>query len=479
VAGPAAAQVQVCADRACDQPLQQFTTSLGMGRPQRNLPAGVVFWRARNPGSNRRGPGPFTAVWELFVPADGSAPNATRGLRYDADADGFVDAAVRDQNGLTPSDFLDVFRGAAGGLAPASATVLALDTSHFGRPVAALGDVNGDGFGDLAVADGRGVVVYAGSAAGVVATPLNVIPPAAGAQPVAFGSEVAAGGDVDGDGYGDLFVSDNALHVWLYLGSATGLSATPAWTLDRTNTGRNAGILTAADLNGDGYGDLVIRDFGPDGTLQGFRVFHGAPGGLEPSNLGTLVARPEVPFGSAGDVNGDGIPDLVTAESTALSVFPGGPGFPPALPAQVVAVPQRPLIQIGDFDGDGRFDVAAATFVPTSSLFFTDDRIDVYPGTAAGIATAPQVTITEASVLPDNQLNFGASMSSGDYDREARDDLLVGASAPFPTPSFPTSSGEIMVFEGGAAGVQTTPVLRISGGPGFATWVTSAAPERP
>src|SRR5213078_4457406 len=116
----------------------------------------------------------------------------------------------------------------------------------------------------------------------------------------------------------DLFVSDDASRVWLYLGSAAGLAATPAWTLDRSNTGRSAGILTAADLNGDGYGDLVIRDFGPDGTLQGFRVFHGAAGGLEPPDLGTLVVRPEVPFGSAGDVNGDGISDLVTGESTAL-----------------------------------------------------------------------------------------------------------------------------------------------------------------
>jgi hypothetical protein len=483
VVGAPVALIQVCADRACTHPLQDLLAIGGAGRPLLPLPTGVVFWRGRAPAGNPHAP--WTAAWELFVPPGGDAPDATRGLRYDADADGFVDAAVRDQNEEVATDFLNVYRGGAGGLDPASDTVLPLDTSHFGNAVATLGDVNGDGFGDLALADGRGVVVYAGSATGVVPTPLVVIPVVAGVQPFDFGREVAAAGDVNGDGYGDLVVSDNFFRIWLYLGSATGPSLTPAWTLDRTNSGRFAGILTAADLDGDGFGDLVIRDYGPTGTTQSFRVFHGSAAGLESADAGTQVVRPSLPFGSAGDVNGDGIADLVTAETTAdfsagtLAFFPGGPGFPPAQPAETVAAPQRPGIQIGDFNGDGLFDVAATTSVQTSSFFFTDDRVDVYPGTAAGISPAPQVTIRETDVLPDNTLNFGATLSNGDYNRDGVEDLLAGASAPFPTPFFDSSAGQALVFPGSATGLQTTPALRITGGPGFASWVTSAAPELP
>jgi hypothetical protein len=89
------------------------------------------------------------------------------------------------------------------------------------------------------------------------------------------------------------------------------------------------------------------------------------------------------------------------------------------------------------------------------------------------------VTIVEASVLRDNQLNFGGSLSNGDFDRDGNEELLVGASAPFPTPFFDGSTGMVFVFAGSAPGLQPVPALRIAGGPGFGLRVTSAAPERP
>ena len=476
VSGARAALVEICADRACTQPSQAFIAVNGSGRPVLPLSPGVVFWRAHAVALNAA----WTPVWELFVPPGGSAASATRGLRLDVDGDGFADAAVRDQNDEAATDRLHVYRGSAGGLVPASDTVLTLDTSHFGIPAISAGDVNGDGFGDLAVADGRGLVVYAGSASGISPAPLSITPAPASTSPFLFASYLVAGGDVDGDGYGDVFADDNGQHVWLYLGSPAGLSATPAWTLDRTNTGRNAELLTAADLNGDGFADLVVMDFGPDGTPQAFRVFRGSAAGLEPAAAGTLVVRPNLPSGTAGDVNGDGIPDLVTTEVTQLAFFPGGPAFPPAAPTEVVPTAERAMpLQLADFNGDGLADLAATTSVPSStSFYFTDDRVDVYPGTPAGFAPAPTVTIHETDVLPDDTLNF-VRLTAADFNQDGTDDLIVGAQAPFPTPFFDSSKPAVFVFDGSPAGLQPAPALEITGAPGYASWVSAAAPQFP
>ncbi len=477
VSGARLAQVQICADRACRHPLQEFVAANGVGRPPFPLSPGVLFWRARAGLSGPRAR--WTPAWELFVPPGGHAPDATRGLRLDIDADGFADAVVRDQNGEAGTDRLHVYRGGAGGLVPSSDTVLPLDTTHFGVPAISAGDVNGDGYGDLAVADGRGLVVYAGSATGISPTPISTTAPPTGVQPFDFGFHLVAGGDVNGDGYGDVFADGDEAHVWLYLGSPTGLGSTPAWTLDRTNTGRFALLLTAADLNGDGFADLVIEDFGPDGTPQGFRVFRGSAAGLESPTAGTLVVRPNLPSGTAGDVNGDGIPDLVTSEVTQLAFFPGGAAFPPAAPTEVVSTANRALpLQLADFDGDGRADLAATTAIQTSNIYFTDDRVDVYPGTPTGFAPAPTVTIHETDVLPDDTLNF-IRTTAADFNRDGRDDLLVGAEAPFPTPFFDSTTPAVLVFDGSAAGLQTAAALEITGTPGYASWESASAPQFP
>jgi len=58
-----------------------------------------------------------------------------------------------------------------------------------------------------------------------------------------------------------------------------------------------------------------------------------------------------------------------------------------------------------------------------------------------------------------------------------QDDLLVGAQAPYPTPFFATTTPAVFVFAGSAAGVKPTPAPRITGTPGYASWVSAAAPN--
>jgi hypothetical protein len=465
--------IEICADHACQQPSAAFVAFGHEARPPRPLSTGVVFWRVITLGP--RLSLQLSPTWELFVPPGGANAVATRGLRYDANADGFADAAVRAQNGDAATDVLHLFAGGTSGINQARDVTVALVAPPFGVGFSAAGDTNGDGYGDFAATDGRGVVVYAGSATGPVAAPLLVIPAPAGANASSFGFQVSGLGDVNGDGYGDLVVADDSSTAWVFLGGASGPSTTPAWVATAA-AGRNFRFMTAGDLNGDGFGDIVLMDFGPDGTPQGFRFFRGGADGLESATGGSFVQRPSLPFGIAGDADGDGTIDLVTAEDTTLNLFAGGAAFPSAV-TETIAVPARPgPLQMGDFDGDGTSDLAATTSTPTSSFFFTDDRVDVYLGSAQGLAVSPSQTLVETDFLSDNQLNFGSRLGNGDFNRDGREDLLLGAPPPFPTPFFDTSASVVFVFAGAAGGVNTAPT-RLDGTPGFGAAVSAGVPQ--
>ena len=477
-AGPRVAVLEVCADRACARPLQVFAGANGNARPRERLPAGVVFWRLLAPVADRQPA--FSPAWELFVPRSGTAAAAIRGLRYDADGDGFADAAVNEQEQNQAVSRLHVLAGGRGGISSAHDTVIDLDPSVFGVGFSAAGDVDGDGFGDLALASGGAVQVFAGSATGLRATPETVLLPPTGIQPFSFGFHVEGMGDVDGDGYGDLVVADFSQHVWVYAGSAAGVGTTPVWTFDSGGGETTVRVGAAADLDGDGFGDLVLAQ-GPS-TNERLRIFHGGPAGLEPPAGGTTISWPTFPgVVTAGDVNGDGVSDLLVSDGTSVFTFAGGPGAPTGTPLASSTVTPPPffgLLESADFDGDGFFDLAVASSAPTNEIFFTDDQLNVYPGGPAGLFATPRTTLVETTYFPDNHPNFGERLSSADFDGDRREDLLLGAPPPFPTPIFDSSPGVVFVFPGVArGGVDATPQPRIEGLPGFANEVSAAAPQ--
>jgi hypothetical protein len=136
---------------------------------------------------------------------------------------------------------------------------------YFGSPIASAGDVNGDGYGDVIVgapyhwngnSTGR-AYVYLGSPSGLSATP-NIIAIDQGAY---FGASLSSAGDVNGDGYGDVIVgAPNSGSVSVYFGSPSGLSASPAITLTENPSTYlyGASLSSAGDVNGDGYGDVIV-----------------------------------------------------------------------------------------------------------------------------------------------------------------------------------------------------------------------------
>ena len=145
----------------------------------------------------------------------------------------------------------------------------------FGNSVATAGDVNGDGFGDVIIGaynydngesdEGR-AYVYLGSASGLGASPAWI--GESNQVEAYYGYSCATAGDVNSDGFSDVIVGsqffDNGQETegraFVYMGSSTGLSTTPAWTAESNQEGGWFGysVSTAGDVNGDGFSDVVV-----------------------------------------------------------------------------------------------------------------------------------------------------------------------------------------------------------------------------
>ena len=184
-----------------------------------------------------------------------------------------------------------------------------------------MADINGDGKPDLIVANSgdNTVSVLLNTTAPGAATPTFAVQQtfATGNGPV---SVTAA--DINGDGKPDLIVAnsgDNTVSVLLNT-TAPG-AATPTFAVQQTfATGNGPVSVTAADINGDGKPDLIVANSGDDTVSVLLNTT--APGAATPSfATQQSFAAGDVPVSvTAADVNGDGKPDLIVANN---GTFPG------------------------------------------------------------------------------------------------------------------------------------------------------------
>ena len=230
-------------------------------------------------------------------------------------------------------------------------TALAFAAGDIPQSVA-VGDFNGDGKPDLAVANLRSgdVSVLLGNGDGTFQAAQNF--PAAGASSIAVG-------DFNGDGKVDLAVASGSVSVLLGNGDGT-FQAARGFVV-----GGSPWAVAMGDFNGDGKLDLATANGG---------------GGLEPGTVsvlmgngdGTFLEAPTYAAGVAsvavGDFNGDGKLDLVTNGSVLLGNADGTFQAPLAFPAGAYS-----SVAVGDFNGDGKLDLAGTSASSVSVLLGNGD----------------------------------------------------------------------------------------------------------
>ncbi|MBI5486039.1 MAG: FG-GAP repeat protein [Deltaproteobacteria bacterium] len=463
-------------------------TDLAVGR---TVPVGTrYYWRVRACDGSARC-SPWSAVGYVDV---------GRGWG-DVNGDGYADAAIgAPGEGAPPADYgaARVYMGGTGGLSAAAETTLAPPSEEhgeFGWAVAMAGDLNADGFQDLAVGSRKRSVcitgaregmllVYLGSAAGIASSPSRSIGNPSCNMNGRFGSALAGGADVNGDGYGDLLVgapgngisSVSEGETFLFLGGAGGLSPSPAARIDCPGTTPvafcGAAVAFVGDMDLDGYVDVATSAPNePEVVSEEGRVFlyRGSPTGVAPGvvSISCPGHRASARFGSAlvgCDLNGDGRPDLAAGSATydapaieegSVFVFESGPDGLPTTPTTVLADPEAHVmghfgtsLDCADVNGDGFADLVVGQ--PHDNVGTTSaGSVLVFTGSASGVVTTPWQTLTARPAEAGAWYGYSVARL-GDVTGDGYDDVCIGL--PFRTVTI-RSEGQAIPFYGSPAGL--------------------------
>ncbi len=487
---------------------------------------GVAFvWHGSPNGVNNDIDGtPANAAWIAESNQIGAQLGTSVASAGDVNNDGFDDVIIganEYDNGQNDEGGVFVWYGSANGVnndingTPLNAAWRTESNQALAQVFSAApaGDVNGDGFSDIIVGaylydneqtdEGRAFVYY-GSPSGLSTTPNWITE--SNQVSAYFGLSVASAGDVNGDGYSDVIVGaygyDNGQldegRVYVYHGSASGVSAAPNWTAEGNQGSAYFGIsvASAGDVNGDGYSDVIVGAhlFDNGQTEEGrVYVYHGSASGLSTAanwiaESNQASARLGISVASAGDVNNDGYSDVIVGSDlfdngqndegvafvwhgSANGVNNDIDGTPlnaawRAESNQVNARFGTSVASAGDVNGDGYSDVIIGAY------FFDNTEINegvafVWHGSANGVNNNINGTPLNAAWRAEsNQVDasLGISVASaGDVNSDGYSDVIVGAST---FDNGEADEGLAFVWHGSANGVNND----IDGTPLNAAW---------